>query len=126
MLNLELTSNIAIHKTKEVSQDPEQLLSLRPSGTMKESGNIFLPDYFLLETNTGIVYRKEQFENDGQLSAEYVIRDKRYSGSEISNMLERAGFNIKEIRYVQAGRWDKPLESTDAKAKEILVIACKE
>ena len=126
VLNLELTSNIAIHKTKEVSQDPEQLLSLRPSGTMKESGNIFLPDYFLLETNTGIVYRKEQFENDGQLSAEYVIRDKRYSGSEISNMLERAGFNIKEIRYVQAGRWDKPLESTDAKAKEILVIACKE
>ena len=126
VLNLELTSSIAVHKTNEISQNPEQLLNLRPSNTMKESGNIFLPEYFLLETDTGIVYRKEQFENDGQLSAEYVIRDKRYSGNEISNMLAKAGFNIKEIRYVQAGRWDKSLEPTDAKAKEILVIACKE
>lgn len=79
----------------------------------------------MLETATGIVYRKEQFENEDALSAEYVIRDKRYRRSEICGLLREAGFKILESRYVQAGRWEIPLDACDIKAKEILIIGKK-
>lgn len=125
VMNLEMTAAIAKHKVDCVQTDLDALVKLPPSRTMQNSGNIFNPDYYLLETSTGVTYRKEQFENDDDLSAEYVIRDKRYTKAEICGLLETAGFHVLEARYVRAGRWNIPLESTDHAAKEILILAEK-
>lgn len=125
VMNLELTNHIAKHTVDNVRKNPKALVKLPPSKIMQKSGDIFAPDYFLLELETGIVYRKEQFENEGDLSAEYVIRDKRFTRQEITGMLEEAGFSILEIRCVRAGRWENDLDSKDPNAKEILIIARK-
>ncbi|MDO5416885.1 MAG: GNAT family N-acetyltransferase [Lachnospiraceae bacterium] len=125
VMNLELTSALAKNWVSDLQKELETLVKLPPSRIMQSSGNIFNPDYYLLETNTGVVYRKEQFENEGDLSAEYVIRDKRYSRREICGLLELAGFRILETRYVQAGRWEKALDAEDLAAKEILIFAEK-
>lgn len=125
VMNLELTRHIAKNKTKNVRKNLKALVKLQPSKTMQDSGTIFDPMYYLLEEDTGVVYRKEQFENEGDLSAEYVIRDKRYTKDEICKLLRHTGFEIVDARYVQAGKWDKPLSPVDPKAKEILVIAKK-
>lgn len=125
VMNLELTEHIAIHKVPIVSEHLDELARLKPSKIMQNSGNIFAPEYFLLETNTGIVYRKEQFENEDELSAEYVIRDKRYHCDEICKLLESEGFHVLDKRYVQAGKWEKTLQPQDKSAKEILLFAEK-
>lgn len=78
-----------------------------------------------IDTDSGLVYRKKQFEKDNELSAEYVIRDKRYYMKEICTLLEKCGFRIKEKRYVRAGHFSENLNVTDPHAKEILVIAEK-
>ena len=64
-------------------------------------------------------------ENDGDLSAEYVIRNKRYTKEEMCSLLIKTGFDILEVRYVRAGRWDTPLDARHKNAKEILVFAKK-
>ncbi len=125
VMNLELTEHIAQNVVEEVRSNPNALVKLPPSKIMQTSGNIFNPEYFLLESGTGVVYRKEQFENDGKLSAEYVIRDKRFSKAEICKLLQKSGFDIMEARYVRAGQWDIPLDAVNANAKEVLVFARK-
>lgn len=125
VMNLELTEAIAIHKVPIVSEHLNELARLKPSRIMQNSGNIFDPEYFLLETSTGVVYRKEQFENEDELSAEYVIRDKRYRCNEICELLESEGFRVYDKRYVQAGKWEAALQPQDKAAKEILLFAEK-
>ena len=92
---------------------------------MQSSGDIFNPKFLAIDTATGLVYRKEQFSDDDGLSAEYVIRDKRYYMNEILDMLKTQGFEIEEARYVRAGHFDEPLKNIDEHAKEICVVARK-
>ena len=125
VMNLELTESIAKYTVEDVRKNPRSLIKLTPSNIMQKSGDIFSPEHFLLESSTGIVYRKEQFENDDDLSAEYVIRDKRFSRSEIEKMVTNAGFSIVETRFVRAGRWSTSLAPKDKNAKEILIFAKK-
>lgn len=125
VMNRELTEHIAIHKVPVAAEHLDELARLKPSKIMQNSGNIFSPDYYLLETSTGVVYRKEQFENEDELSAEYVIRDKRYDCDEICNLLESEGFGILDKRYVQAGKWENALGAKEKSAKEILIFAEK-
>lgn len=121
VMNMELTESLAIHR-QSLRENPKSLLKLPPSDTMEASGNVFNPDYYLINTDDGLVYRKEQFTSDHEVFAEYVIGDKRYTLNEISQMFQAEGFNIVDARYVQAGHWDAPLANTDPKAKEILLI----
>ena len=126
VMNMELTRHLA-HPSNicDVESDPKVLFDLPPGDVMHKSGDIFDPDLYLIDTKTGLVYRKEQFGEDSSLPAEYVIRDRRYTATEITGLVARHGFDIVDHRYVRAGRWDEPLEPTDPKAKEILVIARK-
>jgi SAM-dependent methyltransferase/GNAT superfamily N-acetyltransferase len=124
VLNRELTESIAIH-VGNVLLEPNKLLALPASNIMQSSGNIFNPKYFLLDVDTGVVYRKERFFDEGKLNTEYLIRDKRYARSEFIALLEQIGLKVIESRYVQSGKWDFPLSSTDEKAKEILIIVEK-
>ncbi len=124
VMNMELTSHIATHKCK-VRENANELTSLPASEIMQSSGNIFNPDYFLLDEEAHLVYRKEQFHHDNYLSSEYVLADYRFTKQEIIDAFETRGFNVISADYVQTGHWDKPLTATDMRAKEILIVAEK-
>lgn len=126
VMNMELTNAIAVHKVDNVKNNPQALLKLKASHIMQSTGNVFKPDYFLLDETSHLVYRKEQFEMDGELSSEYVIADYRFTREQICTEFEKIGFIIKQAQYVQTGAWDRPLSATDEKAKEILIVAEKE
>lgn len=121
VMNMELTEHIAIHKVS-LNENPQEILKLRPSNTMAESGNIFKPEYYLINTDDSLVYRKEQFTEDNMISAEYLVADKRYKMVEFESMARDAGFEVRMKRYVQAGHFGVPLSPTDSKAKELLFV----
>jgi 2-polyprenyl-3-methyl-5-hydroxy-6-metoxy-1,4-benzoquinol methylase/GNAT superfamily N-acetyltransferase len=121
VMNLELTESQAKY-SGDVFADPGLLTRLRPSRTMQETGNIFDPDYYLVDPVSSIVYRKEQFEDDALLPTEVVVRDRRYRCDELIEKFEEVGIRKIWSRYVQAGRWDVPLDATDPRAKEILFL----
>lgn len=128
VMNMELTESIVPDTNKgNIQKNADIIRKLPPSRIMQSSGNIFDPKYLAIDTESGLVYRKEQFSNDDSLSAEYIIRDKRYKMNEIEEKLRMQGFEIKsdESRYVRAGHFDEPLKSTDQHAKEICIVAYK-
>lgn len=126
VMNMELTESIALPTQKANLQErPDVLMKLPPSGIMQKSGNIFNPDFFAIDEKTRLVYRKEQFGNDSSLSAEYVIRDKRYTMDEIEALLLNNKFKIIDKRYVRAGHFDEKLLALDEHAKEICIVAKK-
>ncbi|MDO9019770.1 MAG: bifunctional N-acetyltransferase/class I SAM-dependent methyltransferase [Deltaproteobacteria bacterium] len=122
VMNLELTSSIASLRLDDVANLPEALQALPPSRTMQQSGNVYDPKYFLLDPE-GVVYRKEQFDDDGKPPGEYVVRDRRYTRQQVREMCERAGLRLVWARPVALGRWTEALEGTDPRAKEILFLA---
>jgi len=124
VMNMELTESLVSHKY-DVLADPKPLFNLSASNTMQSSGNIFNPDYMIIDVNSNLVYRKEMFENENQISAEYIIRDRRYKKDELIQLMKKYGFEIQDIRFVQAGKWNIGLDATDHAAKEILVIVKK-
>ena len=127
VMNMELTEYLVPDSNKGiVSENPELLLNLKPGNIMQKTGDIFDPEYIVIDTVENLVYRKEQFVEDERLPAEYVIRDKRYRMEEISKLIEGTGFSVERKAYVRAGHFDEELEATDGHAKEILIIARKQ
>lgn len=125
VMNMELTEKQAKYVVDDIRNDPKKLLNLKPSNIMQKTGNIFDAEYYIIDKKSKLVYRKEQFDNDGDLSAEHVIRDKRYTKNEIYGMCDKIGFTIKDVRFVRSGEWENRLNNTDPKAKEILLILQK-
>ena len=121
VMNMELTDSIAIHKTS-LKENPQEILRMLPSDTMLRTGDVFKPEHYLINTDDGLVYRKEQFHEDDMISAEYLVTDKRYTMAEFEGMAKSLGFRILLKRYVQAGHFDTPLSATDKRAKEILFV----
>lgn len=121
VMNMELTDSI-ITKKCNVYENPQALFDLKASNTMQATGDIFNPEFLLLDTDSGCIIRKEKFTNDGGLFAEYIVRDRRYRSSDIMTIADKYNLELIELRYVQAGRWDRSLANTDPKAKEILAI----
>lgn len=121
VMNLELTEKRAKHFFS-LATDPDRLLALRPSGTMEKTGNIFDPEYYMIDLDTKIVYRKEQFEAGTALPAELVIRDRRYRKDEIEDACREAGLDVLWSRFIRAGHWDEALEHDSEGAKEILLF----
>lgn len=54
VMNYELTLSKAKYKFK-FSENPNRILELKPSNIMEKSGNIFSPDYYLIDEETHIV-----------------------------------------------------------------------
>ena len=126
VMNMELTEHIVPQERKvSLKQNPNVLMKLPPSNIMQSNGNIFNPDYLAIDTDTGVVFRKEQFSGDESLAAEYVIRDKRYTKNEICNLIQNQGFDILNVYFVRAGHFDEPLDALDMHAKEICIVAKK-
>ena len=124
VMNFELTENIATNKFS-VRDNPEMLLGLLPGSIMEQTGDIFNPEKFLLDLDDQIVYRKEQFSLGDNLLSEILVRDRRFRKSEIEHLCKMEGLDVIFSRYVQSGKWDVPLEATNTKAKEILILCQK-
>lgn len=123
VMNYELTLDRAKHIFR-LHDEPNRLLDLSASATMEESGNIFNPDYYMIDSDTHVVYRREQFIQGTDLPQELIVRDRRYTLSQIIQMCQNVGLEVLTSSYVQSGKWDIPLSPTDSKAKEILLV-CK-
>lgn len=124
VMNYELTLNQAKHIFK-LKDEPNKLLELAASSTMEESGNIFNPEYYMIDSDTNIVYRREQFIQGADLPQEFIVRDRRYSMAQIQAMCENVGLEVVKSNYVQAGKWNTSLDATNPKAKEILLVCRK-
>jgi hypothetical protein len=100
------------------------LEELVPSSTMADTGAVFDPALILHFED--VFYRKEQFQGgEGHLPAELVVRDRRFTPPELEELLTNAGFDVLEVRAVQAGHWSRlpTLDPADRCAKELLVVA---
>jgi 2-polyprenyl-3-methyl-5-hydroxy-6-metoxy-1,4-benzoquinol methylase len=120
VMSMELTAKKAIH-VASVRERPEALLRLPASTKMETSGEVFDPDYYLLDLDAGLVYRKEQFARGNQLPTEIIVRDRRYRKPQIEAMVRACGLDVLCSRYVRAGRFET--ETPADTAKEILVVA---
>jgi SAM-dependent methyltransferase/GNAT superfamily N-acetyltransferase len=126
VLNFTPTWKAAIHKY-DIFENPERLLELPPSNIMETTGQIFDPKYYIVDTRTKVVYRKEQFNLKGfRLPGELIVRDCRYTISGISEICRATGFEVLEVKPTRAGNWnDVALSEDDDAAKELLVVAQK-
>jgi 2-polyprenyl-3-methyl-5-hydroxy-6-metoxy-1,4-benzoquinol methylase len=121
VMNYTLTESQAKHLFV-LSENPDRLLELPPSEIMEKTGNVFNPDYYMIDKETRIVYRKEQFQFDkDQLPKELIVRDRRFTRDEITQMCREVGFHVQFARYVSAKDWKTNLLPAHTSAKEILI-----
>ena len=122
VMNMEFTERRAKYWFS-ISTEPDRLLRLLPSRKMETSGEVFDPEHFMIDRDTRIVYRKEQFEEGSCLPQELLVRDRRYTSTEIELLCRDAGLDIVWSRFVRAGAWEQSLPAEDA--KEVLVLCRK-
>lgn len=105
---------------KDSSDSLPKIFALPPSDTMQRSGEFFDPHYVLVDETRHIVCHKEQFHGTpGALPGEYLIRDRRFTASEISEWATASGLKVLERHFVHAG-FSK--EYPEQQAKEILLV----
>lgn len=123
VMNLLLTETRLKHSFS-LAKEPSKLLTLKPSQTMERTGDIFDPDYYMMDRETKIIYRKEQFAAGSSLPAELIVRDRRYLKADIESICRTAGLEVLWSKFIRAGRWEDAEEVDGRQAKEILVY-CK-
>lgn len=124
VMNYEMTRANA-KNVFSLEKDANYLLKLSASNKMQQTGNVFDPQYYLVDEDTHLVYRKEQFYNQNDLPIELIVRDKRFTRDEIISMCEKNGFKVVESKYTNASGWENEYEGTSLRAKEILVVCQK-
>jgi hypothetical protein len=121
-MNMELTKQLA-RNWFTVSSEADQLLQLKPSNAMEKSGEVFNPKFYMIDRKTEIVYRKEQFKEGDRLHEEFIVRDRRYTDTQIRLHCANAGLDVVWSKFVKAGKWNEQLRGEEA--KEILVLCRK-
>ena len=124
VMNLALTRNRA-RQVFSMAEEPDRLLQLPASDLMEATGDIFDPACYMLDQDSNVVYRKEQFTRGSDLPTELIVRDRRFSADEITTLCSDAGLEVVWTRPVRAGRWEQRLDELDDRAKEILVLCRK-
>lgn len=124
VMNFDLTERKAKHFFSIAAQ-PDRLLALAPSNTMEQTGDVFNPDFYMIDTVTQVVYRKEQFAAGESLPVELIVRDRRYRKKDIESLCRDVGLDVVWARCIRAGAWAVPLECDNDRAKEILVLCRK-
>jgi hypothetical protein len=119
-MNFDLTLRRARHLFS-LRKEPNRLLELVASATMETTGNVFNPEYYMIDELTEIVYRKEQFNRGGELPVQLLVRDRRYRRRDIEAMCTK-GLSIVWSRYVRAGRWEVGVNPEGDDAREILLL----
>lgn len=124
VMNYHLTYAQAKYKF-QLSKNPNAILSIKPNNIMEATGNIFDPEYYLVDTETGVIYRREQFRRGRSLPVELIVRDKRFMLNEIEDMCKQVGFVVEYSRFVNARDWLTGFDSIHKSAKEILIKCSK-
>ncbi|MGA2908679.1 MAG: class I SAM-dependent methyltransferase [Terracidiphilus sp.] len=124
VMNFHLTQRRALNWFS-IETEPDKLLTLKASRTMETTGDVFDPEFYLVDHDTKLVYRKEQFMGPDKLPEELIVRDRRYTQEQIHHHCEQAGFEVLWSRFVRAGKWDQALAPDGDGAKEILVLCRK-
>ncbi|GAF83401.1 unnamed protein product, partial [marine sediment metagenome] len=93
VMNYELTERIAKH-VFSFERNPNELLDFPASQTMERTGAIFNPDYYIIDKDTCVVYRKEQFLSGNSLPTELIVRDRRFRKEDIEQMCDNAGLEV--------------------------------
>lgn len=120
---LNLASVQKVSFAEDMSDAVRKLFALLPSRIMQKSGEFFDTHSILVDEKRRIVCHKEQFSaSDGRLPAEYIIRDRRFTSSEIKNWLSRNGLQVVSSKFVRAG-FD--VDYAVSTGKEILIFARK-
>lgn len=104
----------------QTREDFLKLVKLPASTNIQKTGEVFKGPLLLLNPDTGVAYRKEQFIVESDLPREYVIVDKRYAADDLCRLFR--GFDVMDIRYVRAGRWNECLPSDAPHAKEVFGV----
>jgi hypothetical protein len=92
---------------------------------METTGDIFDPEHYMIDKETRIVYRKEQFEAGTALPQELLVRDRRYTKEGIETLCHNAGLEVIWTQFVRAGAWNEPSPRDSDHAKEILILCRK-
>lgn len=124
VMNYELTE----YKAKNffsLKDEANKLLELPASQIMEKTGDIFDPEYYIIDKETKVIYRKEQFLEGSSIPEEFIVRDKRFKKDEIIKLCSDAGLNVLRSQFVGAGNWETSFPPTNDKAKEILLICEK-
>ena len=79
----------------------------------------------MIDPQTQVVYRYEQFVKGTELPIQLLVRDRRFKQEEVESMCESAGLKVEWSRIVRAGDWETSLDPRDVKAKEILLLCRK-
>lgn len=130
VMNLELTrarvGNRRANIFSDITSDDDftKLLQLPASRTMQQSGDVFKGQLILLNPETGVTYRREQFVEENALPTEYVIPDRRYTLDQLRQMF--SGYEELYSAYVSAGRWHVSLRPDEIHAKEALGVFRKQ
>jgi len=101
-------------------EDFKKLVRLPSSCAMQKTGDIFKGQLLLLNPDTGVVYRKEQFVEKTDLPREYVIADRRYTADGLKHLFKK--FESEDLRYVRAGHFEERLIPDERHAKEVLGV----
>lgn len=109
----------------DIIADSRPLEELKAGRIMQETGDVFDPDHFVLDTRKRVVYRKEQFDIGAPLPQEIIVRDRRYDIDEITTMCRKVGIEVIRAGHVAAGRFSEMSEPGGRLRKEILVIGRK-
>jgi 2-polyprenyl-3-methyl-5-hydroxy-6-metoxy-1,4-benzoquinol methylase/GNAT superfamily N-acetyltransferase len=118
------TASKAKHQA-DIIADSRPLEELKAGRIMQETGDVFDPDHFVLDTRKRVVYRKEQFDIGAPLPQEIIVRDRRYDIDEITSMCRKVGIDVIRAGHVAAGRFSEMSEPGGRLRKEILVIGRK-
>ena len=107
----------------QMKSNYNQLFSLVPQSTMEKTGDVFNNDGILIDADTNVCYRREQFKGShGDLPREFIVRDRRFTMPQIKELLEKCGLQVVFSRYVKAGAWNVDFKADET--KEMLLV-CK-
>lgn len=120
VMNYESTLHFA-KNTFVLEEEPDMLLRIKPNNIMETTGNIFDPDYYLVDTKEKVIYRREQFSSGRSLPAEFIVRDRRFTSEEIIGLCQSVGFIVEDYHFMNAANWNERLDALNKRSKEILV-----
>lgn len=109
----------------DVVANPNLIHAIPPATTMQDTGGIWDPAYFLADTTSGVIYRREQFDIGTALPVEMLVCDRRYMPDELCAVCRRTGLKAEIVRPVRLGRWDEPLQVNDRRATELLCVGLR-
>jgi SAM-dependent methyltransferase len=95
----------SISPSRFTSREPT-LGELEPVNTMQKSGEVFDFSKMLFDPTNGILYRREQFYDEGRINHDCILKERRFSPAEITHMLHKTGFINVRCTSVRAGKWD--------------------